>query len=212
MTKYLLMITLGVFAAPGVWAQATSAPPATPAAAMPSAAPPASPPADPNYIIGPGDVLQIFVWRSPELSVSVPVRPDGRISTPLVEDMGAVGKTPTQLARDIEKVLSEYVRTPLVNVIVNNAVSTYSQVKVIGQVKTPQALPYREGMRVLDVILAVGGLTDFAAPNRAEILRTVDGKQEKIHVKLKALMNGGDLDQNIELHAGDVFVIPESRF
>ncbi len=116
-----------------------------------------------EYIIGPGDSLQVFIWRNAELSATVPVRPDGKISTPLVEDMVAVGKTPSKLARDIEAVLSEYIRSPQVNVIVTNAVSTFSQVRVLGQVTTPQAVPYREGMTVLDAVLAVGGLGEFAA-------------------------------------------------
>src|SRR5262245_57464189 len=116
----------------------------------------------PDYIIGPGDVLQVFVWRNPELSASVPVRPDGKISTPLNEDMVATGKSPSQLARDIEKKLAEFVRTPQVNVIVTAAASTFSQVKVVGQVKAPQALPFRKGLRVLDIVLATGGITDFA--------------------------------------------------
>ena len=165
-----------------------------------------------DYIIGPGDTVQIFVWRNPELSVTVPVRPDGKISTPLVENMVAIGKSPSQLARDIETVLSEFVRTPQVNVIVGNAVSTFSQVKVVGQVRTPQALPYREGLKVLDVVLATGGLTEFAAPNRAKIVRTVNGKQTEIRVKLSALMNKGDLKQNYELKPGDVFIVPQSMF
>ena len=174
----------------------------------------ATPPIDvaSDYIIGPGDTVQIFVWRNPELSVSVPVRPDGKISTPLVENMVAIGKSPSQLARDIETVLSEFVRTPQVNVIVGNAVSTFSQVKVVGQVRTPQALPYREGLKVLDVVLATGGLTEFAAPNRAKIVRTVNGKQTEIRVKLSALMNKGDLKQNYELKPGDVFIVPQSMF
>lgn len=165
-----------------------------------------------DYIIGPGDTVQIFVWRNPELSVTVPVRPDGKISTPLVENMVAIGKSPSQLARDIETVLSEFVRTPQVNVIVGNAISTFSQVKVVGQVRTPQALPYREGLKVLDVVLATGGLTEFAAPNRAKIVRTVNGKQTEIRVKLSALMNKGDLKQNYELKPGDVFIVPQSMF
>src|SRR5512134_3588404 len=114
-----------------------------------------------DYIIGPGDVLQVFVWRNPELTTTVPVRPDGKISTPLVEDMIAVGKTPSQLARDIEAVLAEYVRSPQVNIIVTQPVSAFSQVKVIGQVANPQALAYREGMTVMDAVLAVGGLAPF---------------------------------------------------
>lgn len=179
-------------------------------------APPASPsgiaPNSPDYVIGPGDVLQVFVWRNPELSSTVPVRPDGKISTPLNEDMVATGKSPSQLARDIEKVLAEFVRSPQVNVIVNSAVSTFSQVKVVGQVKAPQALPYRKGLRVLDVVLATGGVTDFAAPNRARIVRVVDGKTKELRVKLGDLLNDGDLKQNVELLPGDVFIVPQSMF
>ena len=169
-------------------------------------------PNSPDYVIGPGDVLQVFVWRNPELSSTVPVRPDGKISTPLNEDMVATGKSPSQLARDIEKVLGEYVRSPQVNVIVNSAVSTFSQVKVVGQVKAPQALPYRNGLRVLDVVLATGGVTDFAAPNRARIVRVVDGKTKELRVKLGDLLNDGDLKQNLELMPGDVFIVPQSMF
>jgi polysaccharide biosynthesis/export protein len=165
-----------------------------------------------DYIVGPGDSLQIFVWRNPELSVTVPVRPDGKISTPLVENMVAVGKSPSKLARDIEVVLSEFVRTPQVNVIVGTAVSTFSQVKVVGQVRQPQGLPYREGLRVLDVVLATGGLTDFAAPNRARIVRQVNGKNVETRVKLGDLLNKGDLRQNIELKPGDVLIVPQSLF
>lgn len=165
-----------------------------------------------TYLIGPGDSIQVFVWRNPELSVTVPVRPDGKISTPLVEDMVAVGKTPSRLARDIETVLAEYVRTPQVNVIVSNALSVFSQVKVIGEVRTPQAVPYREGMRVLDLVLAVGGLGDFAAPDRAKIVRQTGGRQSELRVKLGALMNRGDMRQNLELKPGDVLIVPRSRF
>ncbi len=179
----------------------------------PSSAQPASHSnVSPDYIIGPGDVLQIFVWRQPELSVSVPVRPDGKISTPLVEDIVAVGKTPSDLARGIEKVLSEYVRSPQVNVIVTDPVSTFSQVKVIGQVDKPQALPFREGITALDAVLAVGGLGDFAAGNRAKIVRTQDGKTTEIKIRLDDLLNKGDMRQNVKLRPGDVLVVPESRF
>ncbi len=165
-----------------------------------------------EYIVGPGDSIQVFVWRNPELSVTVPVRPDGKISTPLVEDMVAVGKTPTQLARDIEKVLAEYVRSPQVNIIVANALSAFSQVKVVGQVRNPQAIPYREGMRVLDTLLLVGGLTDFAAPNRARIVRQVNGKSTEIKVKLGSLMERGDMRQNHEIRPGDVLIVPQALF
>jgi polysaccharide biosynthesis/export protein len=166
----------------------------------------------PDYMIGPGDTLQVFVWRNPDLSVTVPVRPDGKISTPLVEDMIAVGKTPSLLARDIEKALSEYVKSPQVNVIVTIPVSVFSQVKVIGQVVKPQSVPYRDGMTVLDALLAVGGLGQFAAGNRAHIARTVNGKEQDIKVKLDALVNGGEMQQNLKLLPGDVLVVPESRF
>jgi polysaccharide export outer membrane protein len=167
---------------------------------------------DSNYIIGPGDSLEVFVWRNPELSVTVPVRPDGKISTPLVEDMVAVGKTPPQLARDMEKVLGEYVRAPKVNIIVTTAASAFSLVKVVGQVQHPSALPYREGMRVLDAILAVGGLTQFASGNRARIVRMEDGKEIIIHVKVADLVNSGDVRQNQLLKPGDVLVVPQSIF
>lgn len=199
--------------ATSAWSQqpAPAAPVAVPG---PPASPtlPAAPAAgvSPNYLIGPGDTLQIFVWRNPELTSSVPVRPDGKISTPLVEDMVAVGKMPSELARDIEKVLGEFIRSPQVNVIVTVPVSAFSQVKVIGQVTQPQSLPFREGMRVLDAILSTGGLANFAAGNRAKIVRRVDGKDVTIKVKVANLVNKGDMSQNLELKAGDVLVIPES--
>lgn len=165
-----------------------------------------------DYIIGPGDVLQVFVWRNPELTVTVPVRPDGKVSTPLVEDMVAVGKAPSALARDIEQVLAEYVRSPQVNVIVTQAASVFSQVKVMGQVNNPQALSYREGMTVLDAILQAGGVAPFAAPNRSKLLRTENGKQTEIRIRLGRLLNDGDLEQNLQLRPGDVLLVPESRF
>lgn len=207
------------------WGQATTPSPTRP---QPGDSPTTSPgsvnPADsevpqlaasavaPDYRIGPGDTLQIFVWRNPELTQSVPVRPDGKISTPLVEDMVAVGKTPSQLARDVEGVLSEYIRSPQVNVIVTNPVSAFSQVKVIGQVVNPQSLPYREGMRVLDAILAAGGLTEFAAGNRGKIVRKVDGRDTELKVKVEDLVNKGAMKHNLELKPGDVIVVPQSFF
>jgi polysaccharide export outer membrane protein len=175
----------------------------------------ATPPASDTgteYIIGPGDSIQVFVWRQPELSVTVPVRPDGKVSTPLVEDIVAVGKTPSQLARDVEKVLAEYVRSPQVNIIVSNALSAFSQVKVVGQVRNPQAIAYRQGMRVLDVVLLVGGITEFAAPNRARIVRQVNGKSTDIKVKLGTLLERGDMKQNHELRPGDVLIVPQALF
>jgi polysaccharide export outer membrane protein len=166
----------------------------------------------PDYVIGPGDELQVFVWRNPELTITVPVRPDGKISTPLVEDMPAVGKTPVVLARDIEKVLSVYVKSPEVNIIITKPASAYSQVKVIGQVTHPGAVAYREGMTVLDAVLGVGGLANFAAGNRAHIVRMENGKEIQLAVKLDALENKGDMSQNLPLKPGDVIVVPESRF
>jgi polysaccharide export outer membrane protein len=165
-----------------------------------------------DYVIGPGDTLQVFVWRNPDLTVTVPVRPDGKISTPLVEDMVAVGKSPSQLARDVETALAQYVKAPQVNIIVTQPMSIFSQVKVIGQVLRPQSLAYREGMTVLDAVLAVGGLSPFAAGNRAHLERTTAGKHEDIKVKLDSLVNGGDMRQNLSLQPGDVLVVPESRF
>jgi polysaccharide export outer membrane protein len=177
------------------------------------AADPIVPPAVPaDYLIGPGDSLHIFVFQNDELSTTVPVRPDGKISTPLVEDMVAVGKTPSQLARDIEKSLTEYVKSPKVNVVVMGAMSVFSQVKVIGQVVHPQALPYRDGMTVLDAVLAVGGLAPFAAGNRAHLVRSDRGKNSEIKIKLDSLVNNGDMRQNLPLRPGDVLVVPESRF
>ena len=156
--------------------------------------------------------MNVFVWNHPELSVQIPVRPDGQISTPLVENMVAAGKTPSQLARDLEQKLTEYVRSPTVNVIVTTPLSTFSQVNIIGQVTKPQQLPYHEGMKVMDAILAAGGLAQFAAGNRAKIVRTEDGKKKEIRVRLDDLFNKGDLSQNLALKPGDVLVVPQSRF
>lgn len=187
-------------------------------AAPPSASPrtPAGPPAappqpGPDYLVGPGDQLQIFVWDHPDLAATVEVRPDGKISTPLVEDLQAAGKKPTALARDVEKVLSAYVRSPVVTVIVQKFVGEIvQQVRVVGQAAAPKALQYRQGMTVLDVITEVGGLSEFAAGNRAKIIRTVDGKKKEIHVKLKDLIEKGKLEQNVPVLPGDVLVIPQS--
>ena len=173
---------------------------------------PASSPVSSDYVIGPGDTIQVFVWRNPDLSVTVPVRPDGKISTPLVEDMVAVGKTPTRLARDVETALAVYVKSPQVNIIVTIPASAFSQIKVIGQVVHPQAVPYREGMTVIDAVLAVGGLTQFAAGNRARVVRNVNGKPQEFKVKLAAILNNGDMTQNLPLQPGDVVVVPETLF
>lgn len=166
-----------------------------------------------EYRIGPGDSLQIFVWGHPELSVSVPVRPDGMVSTPLVENIDAAGKTPSQLARDMESALSEYVRTPTVNVIVQSFVGAYGdQVRVVGQAAKPQSIPYRANMTLLDVVIAVGGLAEFAAGNRAVLVRNEDGRQTRTTVRLRDLLEEGDISANMPLRPGDVLIIPESRF
>lgn len=176
---------------------------------------PASAGSAPNlhYIIGPGDNLNIQVWRNPEVSISVPVRPDGKISTPLVEDLTAANKTPSQLARDIEKALAKFIQDPIVTVIVTGFVGPYdSQVRVIGQATKPQALQYREKMTLLDVMIAVGGITDFAAGNKASIVRKVDGKQQQFGVRLESLIRDGDISANVDILPGDVLVIPEAFF
>lgn len=166
-----------------------------------------------DYLIGPGDSLNVFVWRQEELSVQVPVRPDGRISTPLVEDMVAVGKTPTELATDIENVLSEFIRSPEVTIIVENFVGALGeQVRVLGQVVNPGTVSYRERMTVLDVILEVGGLTDFASGNRSKLVRAVDGQTQERRLRLDDLLEDGDLDENLVVQPGDVIVVPEAIF
>ncbi len=166
-----------------------------------------------EYLIGPGDTLQVFVWGQPDLSVTVPVRPDGRVSTPLIEDIVAVGKTPTQLAREMEQVLSEYIRSPEVNVIVQGFVGTFGrQIRVLGQAAEPRAVPYRDRMTLLDVMIEVGGLTRFAAGNRSRVVRTVDGRSREIRVRLDDLMNRGRIEENIVMQPGDIVIIPEAVF
>ena len=167
---------------------------------------------DYKYLVGPLDTVSIIVWRNPELSLSVPVRPDGRITTPLVEDLPALGKDPSALARDIEKALAKYIRDPVVTVIVTNFAGPFSeQVRVVGQAAKPQALPYRQNMTMLDVMIAVGGLTEFADGNSARLLRTSEGN--KIYsVRLRDLVQRGDVSANVDVKPGDVLVIPESWF
>jgi polysaccharide export outer membrane protein len=166
-----------------------------------------------DYLIGAGDSLQIFVWRQPELSVTVPVRPDGRISTPLIEDIVAVGKTPTQLAREMEQALSQYIRAPQVNVIVQGFVGIAGdQIRVLGQAAQPRSVPYRDRMTLLDVVIEVGGLTQFAAGNRSRIIRTVDGTSDEIRVRLDDLVNRGQVEENVAMRPGDVLIIPEAVF
>jgi polysaccharide biosynthesis/export protein len=199
---------------PGTAAVPGTSPAAEPVPGTSMAPAPSALPADKSqtYQIGPGDQLQVFVWRNPELVATVPVRPDGKISTPLVEDMLANGKTPVQLARDIEAVLAEYIRSPQVSVIVLSARSTFSEGRVVGEVAKAQAVPYRKGMTVLDVMLVVGGLDQFAAGNRAKIVRRQDGMETDIPVRLEDLLEDGDMTQNLEVMPGDVLVVPQSRW
>jgi polysaccharide biosynthesis/export protein len=165
----------------------------------------------PDYLIGPLDQLQIFVWRAPELSTNVTVRPDGRISTPLVEDMMASDKTPTELSKDIEAVLASYVKNPEVTVIVNQFSSTFEQqVRVLGEAQKPIALPYQNGMTVLDVMVAVGGLTEFAAGNKAILYRGKGENKKAYRLRLDDLMRKADVDANVPVLPGDVILIPES--
>ena len=166
-----------------------------------------------EYLIGPGDNLQIFVWRNPELSGRVPVRPDGRISTPLVEDIVAVGKTPSDLAREMERRLAEYVRSPQVNVIVESFAGTFDdRIRVVGQAAAPKTVPYRDRMTLLDVVIEVGGLGEFAAGNRAKIVRRKNGETKETKVRLGDLVNKGKVQYNMPMQPGDVLIIPETRF
>ncbi len=166
-----------------------------------------------DYIVGPGDSLNIFVWRNPELSTNATVRPDGKISVPLVEDLVVSGKTTTQLAREIEEVLSTYVRDPLVTVMTSSSQGTYdTQVRVLGEATNPSALPYQADMTLLDLMIQVGGLTEFAAGNRARLVRKVEGEQLETRVRLEDLIKDGDISANVRLAPGDVLIIPEAWF
>jgi polysaccharide export outer membrane protein len=167
---------------------------------------------DYNYHIGPTDVVNVIVWRNPELSMSVPVRPDGKITTPLIDDLPAIGKTPSELERDMEKALGKYIRDPVVTVVVTNFAGPPSeQVRVIGEAAKPQILPYRKDMTVLDVMIQAGGLTDFADGNGARIFRVADGG--KIYsVRLRDLIKGGDITANVAIRPGDILIIPQSWF
>lgn len=167
----------------------------------------------PDYVIGPGDNVQIFVWRNSELSSTVPVRPDGRITTPLIEDVVAAGRTPTELARVMEEELATYVKNPVVTVMVTGFHGLYEhQIRVVGQAANPQAFPYSEGMSVLDVMIASGGLTPFAAGNRSVIVRRAGTEIKEIRVRLDDLLNGGDISANVRMMPGDTLIVPEAWF
>jgi polysaccharide export outer membrane protein len=201
--RRIFVLLVGAVAVVGLGACASSSyPPAPQNAATP----------DYQYKIGPLDTVNIIVWRNPELSLSVPVRPDGKITTPLVEDLPALGKDPTTLARDIEKALSKFIRDPVVTVIVTNFVGPSSeQVRVIGEASKPQILPYRQNMTVLDVMIAVGGLTDFADGNSATIFRPAEGGKS-YSVRLRDLVRRGDISANVDMKPGDILIIPQSWF
>ncbi len=195
-TAVVVLIVTGCGGAPPL-------PPAPPASSLPSA----------EYRIGPGDSLNIFVWRNPELTLTVPVRPDGRLSIPLVEDVVAIGKTPTTLAREFEERLSKYVKEPLVTVIVDGFVGPIpEQIRVIGEAAQPRALPYRADMTLLDVMIAVGGLTKYAAGNDSVIVRTAQGEQNTYSVHLNSLIRDGDIESNVALRPGDILIIPQRLF
>jgi polysaccharide export outer membrane protein len=175
-------------------------------------APSAAASSDYNYVIGPLDTVNVIVWRNPELSMSVPVRPDGKITTPLIEDLPVLGKTSTELARDMEKALVKYIRDPVVTVIVTSFIGpTSQQIRVIGEAATPQILPYRTQMTLLDVMIAVGGITEFADGNGARIVRVADGGK-LYSVRLKDLVKRGDITANVDMQPGDILIIPQSWF
>jgi polysaccharide biosynthesis/export protein len=167
---------------------------------------------DYKYVIGPLDTVNIVVWRNPELSASVPVRPDGRISTPLVEDLTALGKNPAELAREMEKALSKFIRDPVVTVIVTNFNGpSDQQIRIIGEAAKPQAIAYRQNMTILDLMIVAGGLTDFADGNKAVLVRGAEqGKQYR--VRLNDLIRRGDISANVDVRPGDVLIIPQSWF
>lgn len=198
MIRWIMIVMLGV----AVFGCATGNPPAPANAASSSY----------NYIIGPGDTVNIVVWRNPELSMAVPVRPDGKIASPLVEDLPAMGKDATNLARDIEKELGKFIRDPVVTVVVTNFVGPYSeQIRVVGEAAKPQTLPYKQKMTLLDVMIAVGGMTDFADGNATTLLRTMDGDKQ-YSVRVSDLVKRGDVSANVEMKPGDVLIIPRSWF
>jgi polysaccharide biosynthesis/export protein len=200
---FLSAMTAAVVVAVTGCGGAPELPPAPPASSLPTA----------EYRIGPGDSLNIFVWRNPELTVTVPVRPDGRVSIPLVEDVVAIGKTPTALAREYEQRLAKYIREPLVTVILTNFVGPIpDQVRIIGEAAQPRALPYRADMTVLDAMIAVGGLTRYAAGNDSVLVRTANGQQITYAVHLSSLIRDGDVSSNVALQPGDILIIPQRLF
>lgn len=168
---------------------------------------------DYQYLIGPGDSLTIFVWRNPEISGQFIVRPDGKVTTSLVEDIDVAGKTPSALARQIEEQLSVYINNPRVTVSVNNFQGPLSeQVRVIGEATNPSAVNYTEHMTLLDLMIAVGGLTEFADGNNAKLIRVVDGKKVTFELNIDDLIRNGDITENVDMLPGDIIIIPEAWF
>jgi polysaccharide export outer membrane protein len=166
-----------------------------------------------QYLIGPGDVLTIFVWRNPEISGQFIVRPDGKVTTSLVEDIDVAGRTPTMLAREIEEQLAKYINNPRVTVSVNNFSGPLSeQVRVIGEATSPSAISYVQHMTLLDLMIAVGGLTEFADGNNAKLIRVVDGRKTSYELRINDLIRDGDITKNIDMLPGDVVIIPEAWF
>ena len=166
-----------------------------------------------EYVIGPGDMLDIFVWHNADLTKQMPVRPDGRIAMPLVGDTVAVGKTPAALSAEIQDKLKPYIRDPLVTVIPTGFVGLFTrQVRVIGEASQPRALPFKSSMTALDVMIEVGGLTKYADGNRAVLVRNVDGKQQSFRIRLDSLIRDGDINQNIDMLPGDILIIPQRFF
>ncbi|WP_425393722.1 XrtA/PEP-CTERM system exopolysaccharide export protein [Aliagarivorans taiwanensis] len=202
----LLMSAMGLVAC----SSSSNLPPLPSATVVPSLT---SDPAEYQYLIGPGDELSIFVWRNPEISGTFIVRPDGMVSTSLVEDIKVSGKTPSQVAREIEDVLSQFIRDPIVTVSMEEFFGPYSeQVRVIGEASQPQAIAYREKMTLLDVMVAVGGLTEFANGDSATLVRVVNGEQLSYRVEIARLIQDGDINANVDILPGDIIIIPESWF
>ena len=198
----MIRLFAALFAALLMAGCASSLPPAPLKAATP----------DYKYLIGAGDSLNISVWRNPELSATVPVRPDGKITAPLVEDMVAIGKNPTELAREMEEKLKKYIQDPVVTIVVQGFVGpTSEQVRIVGQAARPAALNYKQDMTVLDAMISVGGITEFAAGNRAVLIRAAEANKA-YNIRLHDLLKRGDVTANVELRPGDVIIIPESWF
>ena len=209
-SKAILSAALGATTLSGCMSGGGSRPQLPPAAFVASKEAPGE-----EYVIGPLDSLTIFVWRNPELSTKVQVRPDGRITTPLISDMPAVGKTPSMLAADMKLALGEYIKDPIVSVIVENFSGTFSQqIRVVGATAKPASIPFRANMTLLDAMIAVGGLGQYASGNRARLIRydRATGRQREFELKINNLLKNGDTRANVRLEPGDVIIIPESMF